>query len=65
MAAALPAMAAQQRSVGTRVQGCTSQTWLVAHLEADGTVSIAGASWFPTSSQSHGGLCFTDASAEG
>ena len=43
MAAAFPAMAPQQRSVGTRVQGCTSQTWLVAHLEADGTVSFAGA----------------------
>ena len=64
MAAGLPAMAPQERSVGARVQGCTSQTWLTAHLEADGTVSIAGACWrSSTPSHARRGLCVTAARA--
>jgi hypothetical protein len=38
----LPAYAAE-RSLQTRVMGCTSQTWLAVDLERDGSVRISGA----------------------
>lgn len=33
---ALPAMAEAEKTEETRVQGCVSQVWMVAHIDADG-----------------------------
>jgi len=47
LAATLPALPAGEKRLDTRVLGCTSQTWVTAALDADGTVRISGVCALP------------------